>query len=47
MASHLDTVVVLFNKCQVNLAEIFQESGEFCLHWEHWFLGYPIPGFHM
>jgi len=32
MASHLDTVAaVLCNKCQANIAEIFQESGEFCL----------------
>jgi hypothetical protein len=30
MASHLDAVV-LCNKCQANMAEIFQESGEFCL----------------
>jgi hypothetical protein len=31
MTSDLGTVTVC-NKCQVNVAEIFQESGEFCLH---------------
>lgn len=32
MTSRLDAIVAVCNHCQVNSAEIFQESGEFCLH---------------
>jgi hypothetical protein len=34
--------VITYNHCQKNVAEIFQESGEFCLHcWQE--RTYPNP----